>query len=88
MRKLPKVDIEFLAQRDGLVCGICGESLIQEYDNYMNWKKFGKKTFQKRKLANINRDHILPKSKGGKWTPENLQLTHKTCNSDKGNICG
>jgi len=30
-------------------------------------------------------DHIIPRSKGGPDTPENLQLAHATCNKIKGN---
>lgn len=30
-------------------------------------------------------DHIQPRSKGGKDTPENLQLAHARCNKIKGN---
>lgn len=29
-------------------------------------------------------DHIRPLSRGGSNTPENLQLTHKVCNENKG----
>lgn len=31
-----------------------------------------------------NIDHIIPKSRGGGNTQKNLQLTHISCNSDKG----
>jgi len=30
-------------------------------------------------------DHILAKSKGGRWTPSNLRLAHKRCNTERGN---
>jgi len=30
-------------------------------------------------------DHITPVSKGGRHTPDNVQLTHKICNNHKGN---
>jgi 5-methylcytosine-specific restriction endonuclease McrA len=30
-------------------------------------------------------DHIIPRSKGGKDTVENLQLAHARCNKIKGN---
>ena len=33
----------------------------------------------------INIDHIIPLSCGGKTEKGNLQLTHKECNSKKGN---
>lgn len=31
-------------------------------------------------------DHIVPKSKGGPNTPQNLQLTHEKCNQMKGAV--
>lgn len=31
-------------------------------------------------------DHILPKSRGGKDSWENLQITHTKCNNQKGNL--
>jgi len=35
---------------------------------------------------NIQIDHIISKYNGGKDTPENLSLTHKTCNQAKGKL--
>lgn len=83
--KYEKMSIEDLAVRDGLLCGICGENLVLEYQDYMLWKKVGRKLFKRRKYININIDHIIPRSKGGTWDPKNLQLVHKVCNDIKGN---
>lgn len=31
-------------------------------------------------------DHIIPRSMGGATTMDNLQLAHKSCNLEKGNV--
>lgn len=36
-------------------------------------------------VASMTIDHIIPLSKGGSHTEENLQLAHRGCNSKKGN---
>lgn len=55
--------------RDGWVCGICGETVDENliYPNPLS--------------ASI--DHILPLSKRGCDTPDNVQLAHLICNSIK-----
>jgi len=30
-------------------------------------------------------DHLIPLTRGGTHTPENIQLAHQSCNSSKGN---
>lgn len=35
--------------------------------------------------GDISIDHIIPRSKGGPTTMENLQVVHRVCNSRKGN---
>lgn len=34
--------------------------------------------------AQASRDHIIPVSRGGESVLENLQLAHRSCNTDKG----
>lgn len=34
--------------------------------------------------SDLSADHVIPKSKGGLSTAENLQPAHKLCNSKKG----
>ena len=88
--KSPKPKLEDLYYIDGPFCNICGMSLEPEYMKYIDWKM--KKCT--RKSADINIDHIVPKcvfrkdwNTGGKekcWSPNNLAITHRTCNTKKG----
>ncbi|MEP1142085.1 MAG: HNH endonuclease [Henriciella sp.] len=58
-------------------CAICDELMLQnrfEAPHARIWAK-QRATF----------DHIIPRSKGGPDTPENLQLAHAICNKIKGN---
>ena len=43
----------------------------------MNWGPEGR---------DWNIDHIVPRSKGGTWARENLQITHKHCNHAKADL--
>jgi ATP adenylyltransferase len=36
-------------------------------------------------LASANLDHIVPRSKGGRNDIFNLRVTHRTCNTKRGN---
>ncbi len=73
-----------LADRQGLVCGICGGSLKKEWAELQKWRKGWR---IKRTRINIDIDHITPKStlKGKHWWKDlgNLRLTHRTCNQNK-----
>jgi hypothetical protein len=71
---IPKGDIPFasrmeLAQRDGLVCHLCGEklSLATKHPEPM--------------YASI--DHVLPLARGGRNELPNLKLAHLVCNLRK-----
>ena len=66
-----------LWQRQNGLCALCGQSMMRnrfEAPHARVWAK------QRATL-----DHILPRSKGGKDTAENLQLAHARCNKIKGN---
>lgn len=88
---------EFLAGRDGLVCGICKKTLISEWNKYEVWLLVSRNKLIKRKDCDITIDHIVPKSRirhgeGWKYTKgwwysdtSNLQLAHYSCNNKKGN---
>ena len=59
------------------VCSLCGEK-TDFYDR--NGSRIGKR------YPTI--DHIIPLSKGGSHTWENVQLAHMICNSKKGAVMG
>ncbi|MEM9054831.1 MAG: HNH endonuclease [Pseudomonadota bacterium] len=66
-----------LWEKQSGLCALCGEPMLRnrfEAPHARIWDK------QRATL-----DHILPRSKGGKDAPENLQLTHAHCNKIKGN---
>jgi len=81
----------FLKERDGLKCGICKKSLTKEWAEYQEWMdsvKFHKRSSFARKKINLNIDHKIPRSrlKNKEYYKymANLQLAHKTCNTEKG----
>ena len=51
-------------------------------DNKFHFNLYGKN--EKGEEVLLTKDHILPKSKGGKSTQENLQTMCQVCNLDKG----
>lgn len=62
----PKTNFKTLAERDGLQCGICDETVDMDL-------KFPDP-------FSPSVDHIIPSSRGGTHDPENLQLAHLWCN--------
>jgi 5-methylcytosine-specific restriction endonuclease McrA len=60
-----------LMQRDGSRCSICDEPLVRHKDHDAD--------------DYITFDHIVPTSKGGTTTPDNLRLAHQRCNKKRGN---
>lgn len=73
------------------ICPLCKKHLdLKMYKLYIRLKKLERNNKKKsyrgmRKKIDLSIDHIIPKSKGGTWDYKNLQLTHKRCNSLKGN---
>ena len=70
------INLEYLYNRDRGICKICGEPC--DYDD---------KIIKNNVVIVGNRypsiDHIIPLSKGGSHTWDNVQLAHKLCNSIK-----
>ncbi len=59
------------------LCALCQKSMFRsrfEAAHATLWAK-GRATF----------DHIVPRAKGGRDRPDNLQLAHARCNKIKGN---
>ena len=72
------VNLQDLIERDGGVCALCGEP-VDANDYIMDGETF---------IAGNNYpsvDHIIPLSRGGCHTWNNVQLAHRVCNSRKGN---
>lgn len=66
-----KTQPAFLADRDGLDCGLCGKPVNME------------SRYPAPDSASV--DHIIPVSLGGTHDEDNLQLTHWKCNHSKRN---
>lgn len=64
-----KINIEKIYERDKWTCQICGEKV----DNSLTWPNPMSATI----------DHIIPLSKGGTHTKDNVQLAHASCNISK-----
>lgn len=58
-------------ERDGWVCGICSEPIDR--------------TLKFPDPMSVHLDHIVPISRGGSHTRDNVQATHGVCNMRKGN---
>ena len=69
------------------LCALCNKSIEREFKlfSYWIWSVFLHGKLIKRKECNLNIDHIIPRSLGGKDNNSNIQLTHITCNTMKGN---
>lgn len=69
------VDQLWLSQ-SGL-CALCGEPMLRNRFQAPHARVWA--------MRRATIDHIIPKSKGGSDTPDNLQLAHARCNKIKGN---
>ena len=58
--------------RDKHLCWLCGSLVGRKHNN-------GDKNYA------FTVDHVVPVSKGGKYTVENLRTAHKSCNVRRGN---
>ncbi|NQY13855.1 MAG: HNH endonuclease [Henriciella sp.] len=58
-------------------CALCGERMLRNRFAAPHARVWAKQR--------ATYDHIIPRSKGGKDTAENLQLAHARCNKIKGN---
>jgi hypothetical protein len=64
-----RVDVvQFLIQRDGDFCYLCGKSFEKESEDH--WEDY-------------TIDHVIPKSKGGLDHVSNYKLAHFPCNQEK-----
>ena len=68
------ITLKKLIKRDGLRCAICGE-MCDPDDR--SWSEYSGPTYP-------SIDHIIPMSKGGGHTWDNVQVAHIICNSEKG----
>lgn len=57
-------------ERDGYVCWLCGEKVRLDVSPHAN--------------TAASLDHVIPVSKGGKWSMENLRTAHRSCNDARG----
>ena len=70
----PSVTLRKLIKRDGLRCRLCGEMCDPNDRSWSEWS--GPKS--------PSIDHIIPMSKKGGHTWDNVQVAHIICNSEKG----
>ena len=73
-----KVPLDKLYERDRGICHICGKKCDwnDKYTNENGFIVYG--------AYYPSRDHVIPKSKGGSHTWDNIKLAHIKCNSEKG----
>ena len=72
------ITVESLYRRDGGVCYLCGDKC--DFDDYT---KDGENFIAGGSYPSI--DHVVPLSKGGTHTWDNVKLAHHRCNTIKGN---
>ncbi len=76
-------------KRDEWTCVYCGLKMKESYEAWQAQIKKGRvkgeKKIKRSKHVPITVDHIVPLSKGGEWSLENLATACKPCNLKKGN---
>ena len=75
-----------LIERDGLICGICDDTLTKEWILLNEWRA---KKKPKRTSINIDIDHKIPYSKTGghRWGDiNNLRVVYRSCNNKKADM--
>jgi 5-methylcytosine-specific restriction endonuclease McrA len=65
-----RVDYAAVIERDGRMCHICGEAVDMSLPKYHPMSR--------------SFDHVIPLSKGGPHSMDNVKLSHFGCNSRKG----
>lgn len=69
--KYEKIDPLEIYEKSNWTCGICGEKI----DKNLNYPE----------IMSASLDHIIPFSKGGTHTKENVRASHLHCNISRGN---
>jgi 5-methylcytosine-specific restriction endonuclease McrA len=75
----------FKSNRTCVTCGIVGNKIILEMTRNCNTPHFNLYCEKDGDLILITKDHIIPKSKGGKDHLSNYQTMCVVCNVKKGN---
>jgi 5-methylcytosine-specific restriction endonuclease McrA len=72
--------------RDGCTCQICGKSGLNDIGSGLAYEMVKVGDYDRSWLAprRFEYDHIIPESKGGLTTPENIRLACRKCNRSKG----
>ena len=78
----PEADLDItlhrLFERDEGICWLCGERC-----DYQDFTVDGNTFIAGNRYPSI--DHVMPLSKGGRHTWDNVKLAHRICNTKKGN---
>lgn len=71
------ITIDKLIERDDGVCHICGKKIDKEDYRYQDGHRITGHNYP-------TIDHVIPVSKGGTHTWDNVKLAHMVCNAQKG----
>lgn len=89
---LPRVDLKFLVwERDDWTCQYCGRDLWMPFALWKRAGTFPFYWFNEKGRTSVSQefrptvDHLVPKSKGGKWEMDNLVTACFPCNLARGN---